>query len=155
MDQIGDKWSLRDVGSTNGTTVNGTPLYGEKVLRNNDEIMLGRALIRFRSEATTQDSSTARVAKAPDLTRRQMEALHELVRPILVSDKAVKRAAAVHDIAEAMSVGDAAVKNQLTKLYDAFGIFEEGPGTRRDRLAEAALETGAVTRKDLDRDRDE
>lgn len=155
MDRIGDKWSMRDVGSTNGTTVNGTPLFGEKVLRNNDEIMLGRARMTFRSEATTQDDSTARVAKAPDLTRGQKKVLRELVRPILVSDKAVKRAAGVHDIAEELVVTDAAVKAHLGKLYDAFGIPVDGRDTRRDRLADAALETGAITRKDVEPPDDE
>ncbi|HWH15520.1 MAG TPA: FHA domain-containing protein, partial [Miltoncostaeaceae bacterium] len=42
-------WSVRDLGSTNGTFVNGTRLTGEQALRPGDEIRIGRSRIALRS----------------------------------------------------------------------------------------------------------
>ncbi len=38
---LGDTWSLNDLGSTNGTYVNGKPVLGSQVLADGDEILLG------------------------------------------------------------------------------------------------------------------
>ena len=43
-------WSLRDVGSSNGTYVNGSRLQTEQLLRSGDEVSLGDTRLVFRSE---------------------------------------------------------------------------------------------------------
>lgn len=44
-------WGVRDVGSTNGTFVNGQRLAGEQTLEPGDEIVLGHSAIVFRGAA--------------------------------------------------------------------------------------------------------
>jgi hypothetical protein len=43
----GSRWVLRDLGSTNGTAVNGTLVKGERVLVDGDMIALGATSLRF------------------------------------------------------------------------------------------------------------
>ncbi|MFF3613263.1 FHA domain-containing protein [Streptomyces sp. NPDC002580] len=43
-------WVLRDLGSTNGTTVNGRRVIGSSVVRDGDQIGFGRMLFRLASD---------------------------------------------------------------------------------------------------------
>jgi pSer/pThr/pTyr-binding forkhead associated (FHA) protein len=43
-----DRYFLRDVGSTNGTLLNGEPVIGEELLRDRDEIAVGTYKLIFR-----------------------------------------------------------------------------------------------------------
>jgi pSer/pThr/pTyr-binding forkhead associated (FHA) protein len=45
----GEGHALRDLGSTNGTTLDGIPLEGERPLRDGAEIALGGCLLVYRS----------------------------------------------------------------------------------------------------------
>jgi pSer/pThr/pTyr-binding forkhead associated (FHA) protein len=51
LEKIDDNWVLYDLGSANGTTVNGTPLVNEKgrVLHDSDMITMGATMLQFRS----------------------------------------------------------------------------------------------------------
>jgi pSer/pThr/pTyr-binding forkhead associated (FHA) protein len=40
-------WTLRDIGSTNGTKLNGVRVEGEQLLANGDVIMLGAIKVIF------------------------------------------------------------------------------------------------------------
>ena len=42
-----DAWVLEDLGSTNGSSVNGAPVDGSRALADGDEIELGSATLRF------------------------------------------------------------------------------------------------------------
>jgi hypothetical protein len=46
----GGSWVISDLGSTNGTSVNGRPIQGPEVLRPGDDVSLGGAKIRFELE---------------------------------------------------------------------------------------------------------
>ncbi|MFD6490366.1 FHA domain-containing protein [Streptomyces sp. NPDC060188] len=46
----GGVWVLRDLGSTNGTTVNGRRVVGVSVVRDGDQIGFGRMLFRLTSD---------------------------------------------------------------------------------------------------------
>lgn len=50
LEKLDDHWVLYDLGSANGTTVNGTPLLNEKgrVLHDNDMIAMGATILQFR-----------------------------------------------------------------------------------------------------------
>ena len=74
--------------------------------------------------------------------------LVELCRPLL-KGSAFTPPATVREIAKRLFVGEAAVKQHLGHLYDKFGIFDDDGTPKLVRLANAALETGAVTLRDL------
>jgi hypothetical protein len=46
----GGMWILRDLGSTNGTTVNGRRVIGAAVVRDGDQVSFGRMAFRLASE---------------------------------------------------------------------------------------------------------
>ena len=148
----GSRWAIRDVGSTNGTLVNGERIFGEKQLRDDDEIILGRTRLHFCDRRTVDEASTARTGARPRLTPTEKDVLVELCRPLL-SGSAFTQPATVREIAQRRFVTEAAVKQHLGHLYDKFGLVDDDGQPRRVRLANAALESGAVTLSDLKDDK--
>ncbi len=148
LETIGGSWCVRDLGSSNGTFVNGSRLFAERVLRDGDEMVLGRTRLVFRERGGLQGHRTEGLEPPPRLTDREHEVLVELCRPLLAGN-AFTPPAAVRDIAVRLYVGQAAVKQHLSHLYDKFGIAEDGLEPRRVRLANEALQRGAVTLADL------
>ena len=135
-------WCVRDLGSRNGTFVNGQRIWSERSLRPGDELRVGAARLVYRGEepggAGTQASEPA-----PELTRREREVLVVLCRTVL-GGAAFTEPASIREIADALVVSEAAVKQHLAHLYDKFGIHGGGE-RRRVRLANEALRRGAVT----------
>jgi len=148
LDNLGFSWSVRDVGSRNGTYLNGEKISAERVMRSGDELRVGKSRLIFW-EAREGDEAiadaTVSVAPAelpPRLTRRELEVLLVLCRP-LVSDDPFPEAISVRRMAQELFVSEAAVKQHLQNLYDKFAIPSEGE--RRTRLANEAVRRGAVT----------
>ena len=140
LERLSAVWTVRDIGSTNGTYVNGKRIAGEWRLRPGDELRVGGTRVVLKG-STPAEGSTARLAEPPRLTGRERDVLVELCRPFSTGG-AFSEPATVHEIALALVVTDPAVKHHLANLYDKFDIAE-GP-RRRARLANAALTTGAV-----------
>jgi hypothetical protein len=69
---------VRDLGSRNGTFVNGGKIIGERALHAGDEILLGRLRLLFRGPAL--GTETAAVAQPPPLTPRERDVLLALCR---------------------------------------------------------------------------
>jgi pSer/pThr/pTyr-binding forkhead associated (FHA) protein len=147
IERVVGRWTIRDVGSTNGTLVNGKPIFGERQLRDDDEIVLGRTRLRFCDRAAAEDISTARTGARPRLTPKEHDVLIELCRP-LRNGAAFTEPASVQEIADRQFVTVAAVKQHLGHLYDKFDISDDVPN-RRVELANAALASAAVTLADL------
>jgi len=148
IEEMGGGWCLNDLGSRNGTFVNGDRLFGTRMLHHGDEITLGKSRLVFRDHNGSGGPATEAVAEPPALTAREKDVLVELCRPLMLGDVFVQPAT-VREIAQALFVVDAAVKQHLSHMYDKFGI-EEGEGAmRRVRLANAAIQSGAVTAADL------
>lgn len=146
LENLGSAWSVRDVGSRNGTLINGEKLTAEKVLRSGDEVRVGNTRITFwQGDETTTSGKTTSIEPAPlppRLTRRELEVLEVLCRP-LVSDDPFPEPASVRNMARDLFVTEAAVKQHLQNMYDKFAIPSEGD--RRVRLANEAIRRGAVT----------
>jgi len=141
-------WAIRDMGSRNGTFVNGERLITERVLRPGDEVTIGDTRLAYRlDEAPDAALGATRVAEGPpELTRREREVLVALCRPVFSSDMFTEPAS-VKDIAQQLFVTEAAVKQHLAHLYDKFAVY--GESGRRTRLANEAIRRGAVRLADL------
>lgn len=148
LENHGSAWSIRDVGSRNGTFINGEKIDAERVLRSGDELRLGKCRLVFqqtRHAGDPVDEATIvpDVSQLPPrLTRREVDVLMVLCRP-LVSDDPFPEPVSVRQMAGELFVTEAAVKQHLQNLYDKFSIPTEGD--RRVRLANEALRRGAVT----------
>ena len=149
LENLGFAWSIRDMGSRNGTYLNGDRITAERVLRSGDEVRVGKSKLIFwevRDSGTgklDEETVTAQpIEQPPQLTRRELDVLVVLCRP-LVSDDPFPEPASVKRMASELFVTEAAVKQHLQNLYDKFAIPSEGD--RRVRLANEALRRGAVT----------
>jgi DNA-binding NarL/FixJ family response regulator len=141
---ISGRWSVEDMGSMNGTTVRGERIFAPKVLHDGDDIMMGVTTLLFRDlNARPEGDTTQPIQPAPALSPRERDVLIELCRPIM-SGKAFKPPATAKQIADALYVGEPAVRQHLVNLYDKFGIYQEGAEPRRVRLANEAIQRGAV-----------
>jgi pSer/pThr/pTyr-binding forkhead associated (FHA) protein len=149
FERFGDTWCVRDLGSRNGTFVNGSRIIGEHALHSSDEIVLGRLRLVFHGPATGPE--TAAIAQAPPLTQRERDVLLALCRPLLTGD-AFTEPASTRAIAAELVVSEAAVKQHLSRLYGKFDVSTQDE-RRRVQLANAAIARGAVTLADLASDR--
>ena len=145
FERFGDAWCVRDLGSRNGTFVNGDRIIGEHALHPGDEILLGRLRLLFRGPA--RGTETAAIAQPPPLTTRERDVLVALCRPLLTGD-AFTEPASIRAIATELVVSEAAVKQHLSRLYDKFDVGAHGE-RKRVQLANAAVARGAVKLGDL------
>ncbi|MFV2102055.1 FHA domain-containing protein [Micromonospora sp. LOL_024] len=139
-------WSIRDLGSTNGTTVNGYPLRQAQVLRDGDRVGIGPAQLVFRPPDGPNGTRTHGVEPPPPLpalTPREQEVLTVLCRPYLVGGTPFPEPSTVRAIAVALHVTESAVKKHLSRLYDKFGLTGNDD-RRRPRLAGEAVRRGAT-----------
>ncbi|MDQ3896936.1 MAG: FHA domain-containing protein [Actinomycetota bacterium] len=141
-------WSLRDMGSRNGTFVNGQKLAGERVLGPGDEVRIGRIRLVLRGGGHGEHTATDAAQPPPALTRRERDVLVALCRPVLSGD-VFTEPASIRAVAAELVVSEAAVKQHLLNLYDKFTIYDAD--NRRLELANQAVRRGAVSVADLRR----
>ncbi len=150
LENFGFAWSIRDLGSRNGTYVNGHRITKERVLRSGDEVYLGKSRLIFWQATQAAEAPADDETKPNDfgpvpshLTPRELDVLVALCRP-LVSDDPFAQPASIHWMARELFVTEGAIKQHLHNLYDKFGISTEG--VRRVALANEAVRRGAVCR---------
>lgn len=136
-------WCVTDLGSSNGTWVNGERIWASHALRNGDEIRLGQTRLIFRDPLSAGGATTVVEEVPPSLTARERDVLVALCRPLLDRDMFTE-AASTQAIADELVITQAAVKQHLANLYDKFGVAA-GDAKRRSRLANQALRRGAVS----------
>lgn len=148
LENLENAWSIRDLGSRNGTYLNGERITAERVLRSGDEVRVGKSRLLFWEVKTAGGALDEETVSAqptelpPRLTPRELDVLKVLCRP-LVSQDPFPEPVSVKQMAGELFVSEAAVKQHLQNLYDKFLIPTEGD--RRVRLANEALRRGAVT----------
>ncbi len=140
-------WCVRDLGSRNGTFVNGQRIWHERVLSDGDEVRAGASRFVLRSGRVPKGQVTEAGAPPPELTTRERDVLVQLCRPLLAGAMFTEPASS-REIAAALVVTEAAVKQHLLRLYEKFGIVGDGE-KRRVRLANEAMSRNAITRADL------
>jgi hypothetical protein len=143
IERLPTGWCVRDMGSSNGTFVNGKRVWNERPLRAEDDIRLGETRMIFHAEGTADDAGeTVADSTSPRLTPRERDVLVELCRPAL-SGGVFTEPASIRQVAGALFVTEAAVKQHLLRLYDKFDIHEGE--RRRIRLANEAVRRGVVS----------
>jgi hypothetical protein len=140
-------WCVTDLGSSNGTWVNGERIWSSHRLRHGDEIRIGQTRLIFRDPLTAAASQTEAEDAPPSLTAREQDVLVALCRPLLDRDMFTEPAS-TRSIADELVITQAAVKEHLANLYDKFGV-PPSDSNRRARLANDALRRGAVSLSQL------
>jgi pSer/pThr/pTyr-binding forkhead associated (FHA) protein len=140
-------WCVTDLGSSNGTSVNGERIWSSRRLRPGDEIRVGQTRLIFRDPLTAAGAQTEAEDAPPSLTGRERDVLVALCRPLLDRDMFTEPAS-TRTIADELIITQAAVKQHLINLYDKFGVPAD-ESNRRARLANEALRRGAVSLAEL------
>jgi pSer/pThr/pTyr-binding forkhead associated (FHA) protein len=140
-------WCVTDLGSSNGTRLNGERIWSSRRVRHDDEIRIGQTRLVFREPTGTAEPETDVEAAPPALTARERDVLIALCRPLLARDMFTEPAS-TRTIADELVISHAAVKQHLTHLFDKFAIAADD-ANRRLQLANSAIRSGAVTITDL------
>ncbi|MFI7601487.1 FHA domain-containing protein [Actinoplanes sp. NPDC049681] len=144
VEHFASGWSIRDLGSTNGTTVNGAPLRQARHLRDGDRIEVGPARLLFRApdgHPATETVTTDPPPPLPPLTRRERDVLAALCEPYTAGGSAFPEPPSVRGLGLRLELSESAVKKHLTNLYDKFGLTTNAD-RRRARLAAEAVRRG-------------
>jgi len=80
VELVGPSWAVRDLGSRNGTRVNGDLTSGDRLLRSGDELLVGSTRLVFRLSEETAYDVTVGADPPPQLTPRERDVLLELFR---------------------------------------------------------------------------
>lgn len=136
-------WCVTDLGSSNGTWVNGERIWGTQALRHGDEIRIGQTRLIFKDDSGTRGAVTEAQQGPPSLTTREHDVLVALCRPLMDRDMFTEPAS-TRAVADELVITQAAVKQHLVNLYAKFGVLPEETN-RRARLANEALRSGAVS----------
>lgn len=148
IEKFASGWSIRDLGSTNGTVVNGSALRQAQILHDGDRIEIGPVRLVFRAPAehpTTQTVTSAPPPAPPELTRRERDVISVLCRPFAEGGNPFPEPPSVRRLASELSLSESAVKKHLANLYDKFELFANEE-RRRSHLASEAVRRGAVNR---------
>jgi pSer/pThr/pTyr-binding forkhead associated (FHA) protein len=140
-------WCVADLGSSNGTWLNGSRIWSSQRLRHGDEVRVGQTRLIFRDFGETEGAQTEAEEAPPSLTVRERDVLVALCRPLLARDMFTEPAS-TRAIADDLVITQAAVKQHLANLFDKFGV-PAAESNRRVRLANDALRRGAVSIGDL------
>lgn len=151
LERLGPGWWLRDLGSRNGTYVNGTRVSEGRTLQHGDELRIGSTRLVYRISRPSEDDQAVTLARepAPPLTPREREVLVALCRPVFSGD-VLGVPASTRGIAAELVVTEDAVKQHLLRLYDKFRLPPTASGNRRVELAREAVLRGAVSRADIE-----
>lgn len=140
-------WCVTDLGSSNGTWLNGERIWSSRRVRHADEIRIGQTRLLFSEPTATVEPETDVEGAPPALTARERDVLIALCRPLLARDMFTEPAS-TRTIADDLFITQAGVKQHLANLFDKFGVGT-GDANRRLRLANEAIRRGAVTIADL------
>jgi pSer/pThr/pTyr-binding forkhead associated (FHA) protein len=136
--------------SRNGTWVNGERVTGRRRLRDGDVIAVGATAIAYVAPADAVSQPTATAAGphvSAALSPAQRRVLVALCRPY--RDGAFATPASNRQIADELVVSVDALKNTLRALFSAFGLDALPQNRKRASLAEMALRSGVIARRDL------
>ena len=152
LERVGRDWTVVDDGlSRNGTWVNGERVVSRRRLRDGDVVHVGDTRLAFcEPQSATAAAMTLSADGAPlrdVLTPAQRRVLLALCRPY--RDSSFATPASNRAIADELTLSVDAVKTMMRTLFTLFGIDDLPQNQKRAALAQQALRSGAVTRRDL------
>jgi len=146
VERIAGQFVLRDLGSSNGTLVNGERISADRTLHPDDEITVGHTRIVFRGAADDL-AETLRIPVATATGSGDRVTLIMLCRALATAgqpDEPISR----QRLAETLSQSEAQLEEQLEALYSQLGL-DEGSARSPEGLAAEAIRQGVVAVGDL------
>jgi pSer/pThr/pTyr-binding forkhead associated (FHA) protein len=149
---LGGEWTILDDGlSRNGTYVNGERISGRHRLRDGDVIRVGHATLAYDAANSSGEGTTVTAGDRvliPQLNDTQRRVLVALCRPYR-DGASFATPASNQQIASETFLSLDAVKMNLRILFARFELSELPQNQKRARLAEHALQFGAISQRDL------
>jgi pSer/pThr/pTyr-binding forkhead associated (FHA) protein len=152
LERVADQWMLVDDGvSRNGSFVNSALVQGRRRLADCDRLRFGRTTLTFRAPGAARGHTTLESegsVTAVKLTDAQRRVLIALARPY-AGGHTFATPVGNQQIANELFLSIAGVKTHLRTLFDKFGVEDLPQNQKRARLVELALQSGAITERDL------
>jgi len=148
LEQVGEKWTILDGLSRNGTFVNGERVLGRSRLRDHDVLRVGRTEMLFRDplERGVETAPPANAARLAHVTDAQRRVLVGLCRPLATPGSSP---ASNGEIAAKLHLSVEAVRTHLKALFQRFEVPDLPQNRKRAELARRALASGVVGPRDL------
>jgi pSer/pThr/pTyr-binding forkhead associated (FHA) protein len=152
IEVVRDECTLLDDGlSRNGSFVNEERVHGRRHLRDGDSLRFGRTVVVYRRPGEDAPEATAIAGDVPaaaTVSPAQRKVLVELCRPYKEgSDFATP--ATNQEIGERLHLSVDAVKTHMRALFEKLDVGDIPQNQKRVALAERALQSGIVNRREL------
>jgi predicted component of type VI protein secretion system len=152
MQYLGEEWTIVDDGlSRNGTYLNGERINSRQRLRDGDRIRVGRTVLADNAAEAAEPDATATAGELPSLpilTDTQRRVLISLCRPYR-DGGSFATPASNQQIASEVFLSVDAVKMHLRTLFGKFQLGDLPQNQKRAKLAESALQSGAISHREL------
>lgn len=152
IEVVRDECTLVDDGlSRNGSFVNGERVHGRRHLRDGDAVRFGRTVVVYRRPGEDAPVATVVAGELPaaaTVSPAQRRVLVELCRPY--KDGADFATPATNQqIGERLHLSVDAVKTHMRALFEKLEVGDVPQNQKRVALAERALQSGVVNRREL------
>jgi pSer/pThr/pTyr-binding forkhead associated (FHA) protein len=152
IEVVRDECTLLDDGlSRNGSFVGEQRVDGRRRLRDGDTLRFGRTAVLFRrpgEDAPEATVAAAQVSAAAAISPGQRRVLLALCRPFK-DESPFATPATNQTIAAELHLSVDAVKTHMRALFEKLGVGDLPQNRKRVALVERALQTGAVSRREL------
>lgn len=152
VEVVRDECTLVDDGlSRNGSFVNEERVHGRRHLRDGDSLRFGRTLVVYRRPGEDAPEATAVATEMPTaaaVSPAQRKVLVALCRPYKDGDS-FATPATNQQIAEELHLSVDAVKTHMRALFERLKVGDLPQNQKRVALAERALQTGIINRREL------
>jgi pSer/pThr/pTyr-binding forkhead associated (FHA) protein len=152
LEVVGDECTLVDDGlSRNGSYVNERRVHGRRHLRDGDRVRFGRTAVAYRRPGEGAPEATAIATDVPaaaTISPAQRKVLLALCRPYK-DGGGFATPATNQEIGAELHLSVDAVKTHMRALFEKLGVGDLPQNQKRVALVERALQSGAVSTRDL------
>jgi pSer/pThr/pTyr-binding forkhead associated (FHA) protein len=152
VEVVRDECTLRDDGlSRNGSFVGEQRVDGRRRLRDGETLRFGQTAVLFRRPGEGAPEATVAASESPaaaSVSPGQRRVLLALCRPFK-DESQFATPATNQAIAAELQLSVDAVKTHMRALFEKLGVGDLPQNQKRVALAERALQSGIVTRREL------